>query len=342
MSNSNTHWLTSFFGKNLYIYLSLLFSIPLFFAMETYVRTIGIHEDEAMGATVTFLFVVGVFAGRYLSQLWVTPAKPIPNEYIIGMSLLIIGCVIGLFALPFQGNKAVRLLFWIPLIIIPLALGALIKTIRNNVQHQLREAQQVAAQSKTELQLLQSQLSPHFLFNTLNNLYGLSITQHEKIPPLLLKLSDLLRYSVYDTKELFVPLKDESAYINNYIDFEKIRLGERLVFTSTMEPLPKPDIKIVPMLLIVFIENAFKHSKNTMDEQIFIEITLKTWADSILFSVKNSYNPAQEIEAGSEKHSGFGLASVRKRLELLYPQEHELKIEEKDSFYHVMLQLKMK
>ena len=342
MSNSHNHWLTSFFGKNLYIFLSLLCSIPLFFMIETYVRAIGIHEDEAVAATVTFLFVIGVFAGRYLSQLWISPTKTIANEYIIGMILLIMGCAVGLFALPFQGNKLVQLLFWIPFIIIPLALGALIKMVRNNVQHQLREAQTTAANSQTELQLLQSQLSPHFLFNTLNNLYGLSITQHEKIPPLLLKLADLLRYSVYDTKELFVPLKEELAYINNYIDFEKIRLGERLVLTTSMEEITNPEIKIAPMLLIVFIENAFKHSKNTADREIFIDITLKTWANSILFSIKNSHGPAPEEGNLVNKNSGFGLASVRKRLELLYTGEHDLKVEDKGGFYQVMLQLKMK
>ncbi len=342
MSSSNNHWLTSFFGKNLYIYLSFLFSVPLFFMIETYVRAIGIHEDEAVATTITFLFIVGIFAGRYISQLWILPTKTISNEYIIGMILLIIGCAVGLFALPFQGNKLVQLLFWIPFIIVPLALGTLIKMIRNNVQQQLREAQQLASQSKSELQLLQSQLSPHFLFNTLNNLYGLSITQHEKIPPLLLKLADLLRYSVYDAKEVFVPLQDELAYINNYIDFEKIRIGERLLLRTAIEPLPKPDIKIAPMLLIVFIENAFKHSKNTVDETIFVDLTLKTWSDSILFSVKNSYNPAKEPESTPEKHSGFGLASVKKRLELLYPNQHDLMIEEKDGSYQIMLQLKMK
>lgn len=342
MSTSQSHWLTSFFGNNLYIFLSLLFSIPLFLTIEMYVKAIGIHEDEAVAATVTFLFVIGVFAGRYLSQLWISPSKPISNEYIIAMGLLIIGCVIGLFALPFQGNMATRLLFWIPFVIVSLALGTMIKMVRNNVQYQLREAQTTAANSQSELQLLQSQLSPHFLFNTLNNLYGLSITQHEKIPPLLLKLADLLRYSVYDTKELFVPLKEELAYINNYIDFEKIRLGERLVLTTSMEEITNTEIKIAPMLLIVFIENAFKHSKNTADREIFIDITLKTWANSILFSIKNSHGPAPEAGNILNKNSGFGLVSVRKRLELLYAGEHDLKVEDNGGFYQVMLQLKMK
>jgi LytS/YehU family sensor histidine kinase len=94
--------------------------------------------------------------------------------------------------------------------------------------------------------------------------------------------------------------------------------------------------------LIIFIENAFKHSKNTADEHIYIEIALKIWANSILFSIKNSHGPAPEEGNLINKNSGFGLASVRKRLELLYPNEHDLKIEEKDNFYHVMMQIKMK
>jgi LytS/YehU family sensor histidine kinase len=106
---------------------------------------------------------------------------------------------------------------------------------------------------------------------------------------LLLKLSELLRYSVYDAKELFVPLKSEIAYINNYIEFEKIRIGERLHLTTSIEIVLSDDIKIAPMLLIVFIENAFKHSKNTIDKDVYIDIALKTWHKTILFSVKNSH-----------------------------------------------------
>jgi LytS/YehU family sensor histidine kinase len=173
-------------------------------------------------------------------------------------------------------------------------------------------------------------------------MYGLSITQHEKIPSLLLKLSELLRYSVYDATEIFVPLKDELAYINNYIEFEKIRIGDRLVLTTDLEEIPNGDVKIAPMLLIVFIENAFKHSKNTAEDKIFIDIKLKTWGNSILFSVKNSYSKPQEESAITNKNSGFGLVSVSKRLELLYEKEHELNVQSEEGFYEVMLQLKKK
>ena len=96
------------------------------------------------------------------------------------------------------------------------------------------------------------------------------------------------------------------------------------------------------MLLIVFIENAFKHSKNTADEHIYIHIELKIWQNLILFSIKNSHKKQKEEERIMDKNSGFGLASVNKRLELLYPNEHELTIENHDTDYHVVLRLKVK
>ncbi|WP_191908705.1 sensor histidine kinase [Larkinella humicola] len=223
-----------------------------------------------------------------------------------------------------------------------IAIGMLIKLGRITVENQLQESKAVAEQSQSELHLLQSQLSPHFLFNTLNNLYGISISQHEKIPTLLLKLSDLLRYSVYDAKELFVPLRDELSYINNYIDFEKIRIGDRLTLTTSVEDLTHADLKIAPMLLIVFIENAFKHSKNTTEPYISIDIHLKTWGNSILFAVKNSHGATSGESGFLEKNSGLGLANVKKRLDLLYPNAYELTIQNEGGFYQVMLQLKVK
>ncbi|MBZ0097726.1 MAG: histidine kinase, partial [Taibaiella sp.] len=212
-----------------------------------------------------------------------------------------------------------------------------IKTVRSLAEQELLEAKNSAAHSESELRLLQSQLSPHFLFNTLNNLYGLSLTQHEKIPPLLLKLSDLLRYSVYDTNEAFVSLKDELGYINNYIEFEKIRLGERLVLKMDIDMPAGDNTKIAPMLLIVFIENAFKHSKNTYDKKVFVDISLKTWNDLVLFAVKNSYGKEEKT---FNKNSGFGLDNVRKRLELIYPGTHKLDIKDTSGSYSVMLHLK--
>jgi hypothetical protein len=344
MNRTADNWVSSFFGRSLYAFLSLIISVPIYLAIEAYVRSIEVHEDEAVATAATGCFIVGVFAGRYIAQIWSARIKPVSNVLIGGLFILIIANICWLFFhadFPLHGKAAINLLlFWIPFAIISFSLGILIKLVRAVTQNQLQEAQASAATSQSELRLLQSQLSPHFLFNTLNNLYGLSLTQHEKIPPLLLKLSDLLRYSVYDVKETFVPLADELAYINNYIDFEKIRIGDRLMLKTDIENIARTDIKIAPMLLIVFIENAFKHSKNTASEKIFIEVALKTWGKMILFSVKNSHSKSETTPSG--KGNGLGLDNVSKRLALLYPNEHILEYQNDSEFYTVSLQLKMK
>jgi hypothetical protein len=338
--------LIGFFGQPLYIFLSLIISIPIYLVIESYVKSIQVPEDEAAAFAGTVFFFLGLFTGRYIVQIWSARLKILPKKLSIGLCISIVVFVAWLFFhadFPLHGRVAINLLLsWVPFVLISLALGALIKIVHDVSENQLKEAKKMAAHSKSELHLLQSQLSPHFLFNTLNNMYGLSITDHEKIPALLLKLSELLRYSVYDATEIYVPLKDEIAYINNYIEFEKIRIGDRLVLTTDIEEVIVPEIKIAPMLLIVFIENAFKHSKNTIDEKIYIDIKLKTWGNSILFSVKNSYGKEENEASIVNRSSGFGLDNVSKRLSLLYPTEHELNIKKDNSFYNVILQLKMK
>jgi hypothetical protein len=346
MSEINHTTQDVFYGRKLYILLAGIASLPLFLSIESYVKAIGVHEDEMVATAATMCFIAGVFTGRYLAQIWTHRLQSAPNGVIILLVTIIVACIGWLFFhadFPLQGRVAINLiLFWLPFAVTSLAVGMLIKIVRAVTQKRLREAEASAAQNKSELHLLQSQLSPHFLFNTLNNMYGLSLTEHEKIPPLLLKLSDLLRYTVYEANEIFVPLKDELNYIDNYIAFEQIRLGERLVLNMDMEPITGNDIKIAPMLLIVFIENAFKHSRNSAAQQIFITIDLKIWGNLILFSVKNSQGREKEERTQLDKHSGFGLTSVTKRLDLLYPGEHQLTIENEDEFYRVMLQLKKK
>ena len=338
--------ISGFFGGVWYFLLSIALSIPLFIGINSYVNSIGVHEDEAVSFAGAVCFILGIFSGRYMAQVLLPKHHTLPKTVLTVLMVLILACTAWLFFhadFPLQGRVSINLmLFWIPFVIISLAIGALIKVIHQVSQNQVKEAQAQAAHSQSELHLLQSQLSPHFLFNTLNNLYGLSITRHEKIPPLLLKLSELLRYSVYDASEVYVPLKDELSYINNYIDFERIRIGERLILTTDIEEITDAQIRIAPMLLIVFIENAFKHSKNTASHEIFINITLKTWGNSILFAVKNTYGKEEQEQNIMNRSSGMGLPNVTKRLELLYPHAHDLSIRRDEKFHMVELQLKMK
>jgi len=334
-----------FVRTNIYYVLAAIAAGPIWLAVDAFANAVGTNNDEAVAAAATACLIFCIFLGRYFGQLWALKNK-ITNELLIALSVVTFGSIVFLFVhaeyLHDDYGPLNLLLYWVPFLLSGLTLGMLIKLARSITQNQLKEARAAAEHSKTELHLLQSQLSPHFLFNTLNNLYGLSLTQHERIPPLLLKLSDLLRYSVYEANEVFVPLKDELVYIHNYIEFEKIRIGDRLVLTTNFEEITSSEIKIAPMLLIVFIENTFKHSKNTADEKIYINIELKTWENLILFSVKNSHDKRAREASIVEKHSGFGLASVNKRLELLYPHEHELVIKNDPDNYQVVLRLKTK
>jgi sensor histidine kinase YesM len=320
----------------------LVFSLSQFF----FEKELG--NDNSLGAAfcVTIVFLCGLHAGRFMSLIWINKGKRTLNRAIFILPLIIL--LFGFFSLAFavavvRDHKVQMLFLGTPLLFITTAAtGMLIKMIRAKVKLELQTANISAAHSQTELHLLQEQLSPHFLFNTLNNLYGISLSQHEKIPALLLKLSELLRYSVYDAKEPYVLLKDEVAYLDNYIEFEKIRIGEKLNLTIEIDEVGASKVRIAPMLLIVFLENAFKHSKNTIESKIHIYIGLKIWGNSILFSVKNSYNSSARRSESFQGSSGLGLVNVKKRLELLYPNGYDLKIEDETDFYTVMLRVNAK
>ncbi|GAB3947267.1 sensor histidine kinase [Spirosoma harenae] len=321
-------------------------AIPLYFIFRTYTKTITTVNDEESALIATLGCLIGVYSGRYLALSWTPATKQIPGWLFGLLPLIIVSCLLmsANFASSLQSHQNFMYTFFLslPLFIVCISTGMLIKLIRIRIANQLQAAQAQAEHSQSELHVLQSQLSPHFLFNTLNNLYGISISQPDKTPSLLLKLSELLRYSVYDAKDLFVPLTNELAYINNYIEFEKLRIGNKLALTTSIENVTNTEIRIAPMLLIVFIENAFKHAKNSIQQPIVIDISLKLWGNSILFSVKNSFTRAEETTGGLAKSSGLGLANVRKRLDLLYPNAHDLAIQEADGFYIVQLQLRIK
>lgn len=222
-----------------------------------------------------------------------------------------------------------------------LLLGSFLSFTRSSIIRLIRETKIASHQRESELKLLRSQLSPHFLFNVLNNIYGLSIRQDKKVPGLILRLSDLLRHSLYDTSREFVPLASEVAYIDNYIELERIRIGEKLKLESFIQNTGIDEIRIAPMLLIVFIENAFKHSKNSLLQEIYIKIDLHIDNGKLIFVVRNSCSD-KPAEKDKEGETGIGLAVTLKRLELLYGGNYSLDKIQENGFYQVSLQLYLK
>jgi len=191
---------------------------------------------------------------------------------------------------------------------------------------------------EAELKLLKAQIHPHFLFNTLNNLYGLTIEKSDEAPGLVLRLSDILDYILYRCNEQKVLLFDEILNLKNYIEIEKLRYSEKLSITTDF-PQETNNLQIAPLLLLPFVENAFKHGVSHNPGTAKISCSLKTRHTSMVFNIENSKNPAKPHIKNLSK--GIGLSNVKKRLELLYPQKHKLEIDEKETTFSVTLSLEL-
>ncbi|WP_405209114.1 sensor histidine kinase [Aquimarina sp. LLG6339-5] len=184
-----------------------------------------------------------------------------------------------------------------------------------------------------ELSSLKNQINPHFFFNTLNNLYALSLEKSDQTPSVILKLSEMMRYTIYDCKEQEVSVAGEVTYIENFIALQKVRHHKRGVITLKNE-INNTDVKIAPMILIVFIENAFKHGFDLLDKKAFINISLKDDDNALYFNIENNFNTLTE-----EREKGIGLENVKRRLALIYPNTHELKIVKNETLFRVDLKL---
>lgn len=199
------------------------------------------------------------------------------------------------------------------------------------------EAERQQQQLMAEVNNLKSQIAPHFLFNTLNNLYGLAVDKSDKLPDLMLRLSDLLRHSLYQTQKPFVPLNDEINVLKSYIQLESVRLEDdlKLTFDNTV-PATAPQ-QIAPLILIVFMENAFKHAKLVQSASVNIYIKTELENNWFTLTIKNNYNTEKEISS-----NGIGLTNVKRRLELLYPNlQHQLTITKDENFYTINLGLQL-
>ena len=186
--------------------------------------------------------------------------------------------------------------------------------------------------TKAELALLKSQINPHFFFNTLNNLYGLTVEKSDDAPDVVLKLSDMMRYTIYMGKEDLVPLKDEVEYLQNYIELHKIRYQKKV--DITFKHINITNYKIAPLLYIILLENAFKHGVEKLTENAYIHMNLSTNKETILFQIENNFEQSE-----TESEIGIGLDNLKQRLNLLYPKKHQLLINKGDSVYKLSIKI---
>ena len=188
-----------------------------------------------------------------------------------------------------------------------------------------------ADKAKAELTLLKNQINPHFFFNTLNNLYGLTVEKSEQAPAMILKLSDIMRYTIYEGNAEYAALEAELTYLEDYIELHKIRYQKKVDISFHKDI--QHSHKIAPLLLIVPLENAFKHGVESLAADAFINLSIRTSPTHIGFDIHNNYEPK------GGRSEGIGLENLRKRLALLYPNKHRLEITQTEDVYTLSLEI---
>ena len=191
---------------------------------------------------------------------------------------------------------------------------------------------------EAELSLLKAQLHPHFLFNTLNNLYGLTLEKSDHAPAIVLRISDMINYMLHESNQTSVPLAKEIKYLRDYLDLEKLRFGEELKLEFKEEG-NYTNFEIAPLILIPFVENAFKHGASLQTEGAEISVQIIADPEIFILRVENSVepDPSQRV---NEISGGLGLANVKKRLELLYKDRYILDIDNKTDTFVIRLEIR--
>lgn len=195
-----------------------------------------------------------------------------------------------------------------------------------------------------ELSFLKSQINPHFLFNTLNAIYTKTVDVDEQAADLVLKLSDLMRYSLYESSKESVMLSHEISYIENYLDLERARFSDKVTIKYKLEGNPE-EYLIAPLLLVSFVENAFKHGTAKSKYASYVNLSILLKSNTLYFKLKNNIpqntRPQNLSGIRNEKVGGFGLSNASKRLQLLYPDRHKLSVQRTESEFSVDLQLEL-
>ncbi len=301
------------------VYVTLYFLFPKFLYQRKYF----------LFAFLFILFLLVITIGIAMPMHYIGVETIFPGKYTHGNTLSL-----------YEFMKA-NFLIVITVKLMIVGIASVIKLLSKWVQ--LQKKQQLLEKEKleialklteSELKFLKSQINPHFLFNALNNLYGLTLEKSDVAPDTVLKISALLDYMLHDCNVEFIDLKKEIQSLENYIDLQKIRYDESAKVTFNV--IGNSENKVIaPLLLLPFVENAFKHglTKNLGKGKVEINIFIET--NSLIFTVENDFLVIEETKG----HHGIGLKNVKKRLELQYKGNHELTITKKDNFFSVKLVL---
>lgn len=303
----------------------------------------------SLGIILTSINVVFLMILVYFNLLYLVPNYLTQKKFLTYCGLLFLSAVILsplrdiLFYVIFSNDPQARAnvihnqVFTFIGMLGASSAATLLKIATEWLRHQ-RDVQVLETQTmQSELNFLKTQINPHFLFNTLNNLYALTLKKSDKAPEIVVKLSEMMRYMLYECNERRVPLKKEVNYLKNYLDLEKLRQGEdvRITFQIHGEITNQ---HVAPLLFIPFLENSFKHGVTNTLHEGYVNILLDIDEDHVRFEIENSKPETLPAET-HKKSGGIGLKNVRRRLKLMYPNKYNLEIKDTPRSYAITLDL---
>jgi len=332
-----------------------LFSLP--FLLRPYIGNNKAHPEEQQSAIQILRYIINdlIYIGFFYLNAGLLVPKVIHQRKYKQFAAAIVACFLALLVLTWlvffklvnapDFNLPGHILFNFFFFLFFLASSTAYSLIKDRIYTERITREKQTENLRTELSFLRSQVSPHFMFNIMNNMVALARKKSDLLEPSLIKLSALLRYMLYETQER-VSLQKEVEYLQSYIDLQKQRFGNNVSIKSCMEKIDK-GYEIEPMLLIPFVENAFKHgaafvtkvpgSDLVLYNTAEINIDLAAEKNELRFVVKNRFD--ENSTETKDKTSGIGLTNVKRRLDLLYRNRHSLQIEKKDGWFIASLQI---
>lgn len=287
----------------LVVYVNLGYLIPRFLSQKNF-----------MTYCLLLLAMVAVFTPIKVLLLYITYEEVDPREFLI------------------MNQQYIFLLLFM------IAGGSTVIKIISDWQRHQRDRKDLETQRmQSEIKFLKSQINPHFLFNTLNSLYALTLKKSDKAPEIVIKLSEMMRYMLYECNEIRVPLQKEVNYIENYLAMERLRQSGHTDISFKVEGQIM-DQKIAPLIFIPFLENSFKHGLNHQIRDGYVHVIMKVLDEKLLLRILNS-KPNRAVVPIEKQNGGIGLANVRSRLSLLYPNQYKLDIADNDKEHIVELSL---
>ncbi len=320
----------------------LVFGLWFYFRYQDY-------STNAIAAQITFLKVADLAAMVYITNYLLIPRFVYKKKYatfiflfllmIIASSLLKIyagGAITGQpVSFNFSNDLKQKIYENVISDFFLVAAGAAFKLVVDYLKMQQRLAEVAKEKAETELNFLKSQINPHFLFNSLNSVYFLIHKDNAEARAALHKFSEMLRYQLYEMNGDRIPVEKEIAYLKDYVDLQQLRKDEKYSVQFNCSADVK-GFSIAPLLLIPFVENAFKHLSHYTGKMNFVRLDLTSIQNELHFTIENSREAGR---AATENDGGIGLVNVKRRLELLYHGKHSLKIEETGDSFLVQLKL---